>query len=198
MSPPAFIPIVEGQGEIEAVPILLRRFAERSDIYYIKVNPPVRIKSGSFLNDEEYFKKYIELTAEKARQANGVVLIMLDCEDNCPGTLGPYLLNKAKSMRPDVEYIVILAYREYETWFLAAIASLAGKFGIPDDALPPPNPESIRGAKERMSRLMEGGYDPVNHQAELTSAFDIDAACVVHSFARCCARIKSYLESASA
>ena len=86
--PPIIVPIVEGQGEVEAVPVLLRRIA-RLQSHYPRINPPARIKAGSFLNDTDYFAKYVTLAALKVAQSTsgGFVVILLDCEDDCPGAL---------------------------------------------------------------------------------------------------------------
>ena len=52
-------PIVEGHGEVQAVPLLLRRILEDSAPgACLRVNPPPRVKAGSFMNDKEYFAKY--------------------------------------------------------------------------------------------------------------------------------------------
>ena len=49
---------------------------------------------------------------------------------------------------------VVMAQREYEAWFLAAIESLCGQRGIVSDALYPQDPEQVRGAKGVVSRFM--------------------------------------------
>src|SRR5262245_49341349 len=118
-------PIVEGHGEVHAMPILLDRILREARPHgMLRMNPPLRVKAGSFINDEEYFKKYVELAARKAKpQTGGSVLILLDSEDDCPANLGPQLAAKAAAVRPDVPIMVALAYREYETWFLAAARS---------------------------------------------------------------------------
>jgi len=88
---------------------------------------------------------------------NGSVLILLDCEDFCPAQLGPQLLHRATQVRADVPILVALAFREYETWFLAAAESLRGHAGIPNDLTTPHNPEAIRGAKEWLSARLPNG-----------------------------------------
>ena len=90
-------PIVEGHGEVEALPALLHRIATLAAVEgTLRVNPPIRVKSGSFLHDHDYFSKQIALAAAKAAQGGGAVLILLDCEDDCPATLGPDLLRRAQ------------------------------------------------------------------------------------------------------
>lgn len=183
-------PIVEGHGEIEAVPLLIRRiFAESGTGTMPGINYPIRIKSGSFLHDESYFQRYVQLAAAKAAQAGGEVLILLDCEDDCPATLGPALLARAKNVRNDVPTTVVLAHREYETWFLAAAESLRGCGGLSADLSPPADPEAIRGAKEWLGRHMERSYDPIIHQAAFTARFDLSQAKTVPSFARFVSKI---------
>lgn len=179
------VPIVEGHGEVEALPLLIRRiFAEfRREVCPV-VNPPSRIKAGSFLQDCDYFHKYVSLAAAKAAQGEGLVLILLDCEDHCPGTLGPRLLADAQAIRADIRCAVALAHREYETWFLAAAESLRGCAGLPAQLNPPPNPESIRGAKEWLGKHMPVRYDPIIHQARLTDRFDLHQARANPSFDR--------------
>lgn len=109
MSSPLIVPIVEGHGEWEALPLLLRRIlAESGTGSFPSVNSPIRIKAGSFLRDQDYFARYITLAAAKAAQGGGTVLILLDCEDDCPAELGPRLLAMARAVRNDVGYVVPL------------------------------------------------------------------------------------------
>jgi len=187
MSDSFFIaPIVEGHGDVQAVPVLLRRFAaDASPPVELRVNPPLRIRVGSFLRDEAYFRKYVELAARKAKLwPKPSVLILLDCEDACPLDLGPRLLEQAAACRSDVRAIVILAYREYETWFVAAAKSLRGVCGLPSDLEPPDVPESVRDAKGWLAEKMGVPYNEPDHQPRLTAKFAFHEAVVAKSFAR--------------
>lgn len=107
MSSPLIVPIVEGHGEVEAFPVLIRRIFEAfgGGVSPV-VNPPARVKAGSFLQDNDYFYKYVSLAAAKAAQGDGMVFILLDCEDQCPGTLGPRLLAKAQAVRVGIKCAV--------------------------------------------------------------------------------------------
>ena len=85
--------IVEGHGEVQALPVLLRRLASVVDPETdLHLNPAIRVKVASFLDEKDggYFEKYIELAARKAKAwPKSCVLILLDCEDFCPAELGP-------------------------------------------------------------------------------------------------------------
>lgn len=154
---------------------------------------PIRVKSASFLHDQGYFHKQVSLAAAKAAQMDGVVLILLDCEDDCPASLGPDLLCRAEAVRADARVIVALAYREYETWFLAAARSLRGQHGLPKDLEPPRVPESIRNAKGWLGKRMASGYDPVVHQLAFTRKFSLEEARVNPSFDRLYERVRVLL-----
>jgi hypothetical protein len=196
MTAPLIVPIVEGHGETEAVPLLLRRFAAEKCLHlYLEVNKPIRVKSGSFLSDERYFEKYIRLATAKAAQGNGTVLILLDCEDDCPGRLGPDILSRAKRIRSDIEYLVVLAFREYETWFIAAARSLGKYLDLPEEHTCPMDLDAIRGAKEWLARRMRQKYDPLIHQAVFSSKIDIDQASASLSFRRFRDKIHDYSSS---
>ncbi|MEY2585557.1 MAG: hypothetical protein QOD80_1583 [Verrucomicrobiota bacterium] len=179
-------PIVEGHGEVDALPILLQRllFDVRDDSF-VRINPALRIKVGSFLRDDDYFAKYVELAARKAKAHDGgSILILLDSEDDCPAELGPDLARRAAAVRNDVPTVVALAHREYETWFLAAARSLRGIAGLATDLDPPADPEAIRDAKGWLSAQMPSPYNEPNDQPAFTRQFSFDEAACVPSFAR--------------
>jgi hypothetical protein len=188
-------PIVEGHGDVQAIPILLQRmlFDLRSDVL-LSVNPALRVKAGSFLRDQSYFARYVELAARKAKD-RGSVLILLDSEDDCPAQLGPELACRAAAVRSDVPIVVALAHREYETWFLAAARSLRGICGLPADLDPPLAPEAIRDAKGWLSARMPAAYNEPNDQPALTSQFSFDEAATVPSFVRLRRKLQNLLAS---
>lgn len=187
--------IVEGHGEVDALPTLLRRISQaEAPEQTLDVNQPIRIKSGSYLNDEDYFRRYTLLAAAKASQSHGFVLILLDCEDHCPAQLGPTLLARAQAVRNDVSYLVVLAYREFESWFLAAARSLRGHRGLPADLEPPQSADNIRNAKGWLGERMELPYDPVIHQIEFCQILDLQQARNNPSFSRFYSRVAELLQ----
>ena len=87
----------------------------------------------------------------------GAVLILFDGDDDCPADLGPTVQAWAAAVAADTPCRVVLAHREYEAWFLAAIESLRGRRGVRNDAEPHPDPERPRGAKEQLEARMQPG-----------------------------------------
>ena len=86
--------IVEGHGEVEAVPVVVRRIAEReSPFEFIQIPRPIRISKDSFVKAGE-LERTVELAARLAGEAGGV-LIVLDSDDDCPAEQGPALLARA-------------------------------------------------------------------------------------------------------
>ena len=82
---------------------------------------------------------------------------------------------------------VVMAKKEYEAWFIAAGESLRGKRGLIPDLHAPTDPESIRGAKEWLSRHMPGSqpYAETTDQPALTAVFDLNMARRAESFDKC-------------
>ena len=116
--------IVEGDGEVAALPILLRRLAaEWSPATLVKPLQPIRVRRDRFLNKDEEFRRQLLLAAAKSGE-DGWILIVLDADDDCPKTLGIEIVQRAQQHIPHRKLSVVLANREFEAWFIAASASL--------------------------------------------------------------------------
>jgi hypothetical protein len=179
--------VVEGHGDASAVPILLRRLGQAIDPgLSIVVDRPMRVPKSKLVKSGE-LERAVEFSARKT-SGLGAVLVVVDADDDCPATLGPELLSRARAARSDIPLSVVLAKREYEAWFLAAADSLRGKRGLPQDLAPPDDPESIRDAKGWLSRKMQRGqrYAETLDQPALTAIFDLAAARMADSFAKFC------------
>jgi hypothetical protein len=188
--------IVEGHGECEAVPILIRRIAQDIAPDFVpKVLSPFRVPASRLSRAGE-LERAIILTANKLQGRGGIVIIN-DCDDGCPAQDGPVLLKRAVVVRKDMPISIILAKREFEAWFLAAAKSLQGRRGLPNDLEPPENPESIRGAKEWLSDKMPSGrnYTETTDQPAFTALFDMNAARAADSFDKCYRAVRHMLET---
>ena len=137
---------------------------------------PIRVPRDRLLRRNE-LERYVELAARTSGR-NGRVLILLDADDDCPRDLAPQILSRARSARGDRLIQVVLAKREYETWFVAAAKSVAGHQGLQSVTVPPADPESLRNAKGWLSARMprDRSYSPTRDQSPLTAVFDLEQA----------------------
>ncbi len=172
---PVIVPIVEGQGEVEAVPILLRRILHSWEAFACDIRRPIRVKRQRVVKPGE-LERVLELAA--MQPGCRAVLLLLDAEEDCPAILGPALLERAQKARPDIPCRVVLAKAKYECWFVGSIESLRGQCGIRADAAAPDSPEEMKGAKAWLTQHMEHRrtYQEVDDQPPLTASFDIELA----------------------
>ena len=165
--------LVEGHGESYAAPILVRRVAEALGAPCV-VRSVLRQPRSAIIKPGE-LERAVTLLGNKVGN-NGAVLVLIDADDDPACTLGPELLNRARTARPDRRVGVVLAVREYEAWFLAAAASLRGRRGLPADLEAPSTFEAIRDAKGWLGQRMPRGYSPTADQPALTNLLDLELA----------------------
>ena len=178
--------IVEGHGEVESVPILIRRVVANLYSELVIVLPrPIRISRNKILEVGE-LEKWIEVVSLRIGE-QGAIFVILDSDNDCPAQLGPALLHRASQVDTGLPIAVVLAKHEFEAWFLAAAASLRGKRGLRSDIDPPNDSEAIRGAKEWLHDRMQNGktYRSKRDQPALTALFDIEQARQADSFDKC-------------
>ena len=184
--------IVEGHGESEAVPILIRHIVTAlNPTLLLHVPPmPIRVSRSKIVKAQE-LETAIDAAARK-NKGPGAILLLLDADEDCPAILAPQLLQRARAARSDMPIAVVLAQKEYEAWFLAAAHSLRGRQGLSATLEPPPDPEAVQGAKEWLSKRMEGSriYKETVDQPALTRAFDLNAARQCASFRKLCRDIE--------
>lgn len=173
----SIVPIVEGQAEVDSVPVLLRRLLGRAQRYDVDVARPFRVKRNQVARREGNALERAVSLATRDRPNPVCVLVLLDADDDCPAEVAPRLLTRCGEAT-GLPVAVVLASKEFEGWFLGVKDSLRGVRGIRDDATPPADPEQIRGAKERLSRNMVGDrrYNEVDDQPAFADKMDIDLA----------------------
>lgn len=174
--------IVEGHGDVQALPVLLRRMTPwRRAGAFLDVQYPIRVPRDRFLNRPQEFDRYLRLAASKSGEG-GWVLVMLDADDDCPGTIGPEVLRRANAILPGHSVSVVFANREFEAWFIGAAASLNGHRGLsilPGDL--DNDPEEPRDAKGWLGRRMsDGRYGETIDQPAFVALMDMQ-----QTFDRC-------------
>jgi hypothetical protein len=103
--------VVEGKGEEQALPVLVRRLAERVDpSLAVNVPRPVLLKRNRLAD----FEHRVQLAINKTNGIGGV-LILLDADKDCPKQLGPALFLRAAKVCGLMPCGLILAKVEYES-----------------------------------------------------------------------------------
>jgi hypothetical protein len=173
--PPVVAPIVEGHGEVNAVRELITRIGTELYEAWIDVAQPFRLDSTKMRKPDE-LAKAVRFQAARVHGRGGV-LVLRDGDDadaRCPVEL-------ARALRPQpglvtVPVEIVIAYHEYEAWFLAAADSLRGHSSVRDDASPPMDPEGKRDAKGQLEGLMRESYKENLHQAKFSALVDLRTA----------------------
>lgn len=169
--------IVEGDGEVAALPVLLRRFALEWPCPD-SVNPlqPIRVRRDKFLNKEDEFSRQLRLAAAKCGEG-GWILIVLDADDDCPAELGGQVYERAQQYIAHRSLSVVLANREFEAWFIAAANSLSGVrgfFPLPEEAVQAEVPRNAKGWMRE--RMLGGTYSEILDQPAFAARIDLQQA----------------------
>lgn len=169
--------IVEGYGEVSALPVLLRRLLEwRPTEDYIEIERPNRVPRDRFINSQDEFARYLKLARMQCGN-DGWILILLDADDDCPVELATALLARAREI-DDHRVSVVIAKREFEAWFIGAAASLNGQRSLtvaPADLTV--DAETPRDAKGWLrTRMTKGSYGPVTDQPAFAALMDLQQA----------------------
>lgn len=174
-APASLVALVEGQSETASINVLLRRLLEREGRQDIELGRPVRFQRSKLVKEGE-LERFLSI-AVRDRAGVAAILVVLDEDDDCAATLGPALLERARSAS-QLPVAVVFAVREFEAWLLAAGSSLKAAGRIAPEAELPPDPEKVRDAKGRLRTLAPPGrsYVAVADQAAFVSAMDLEEA----------------------
>jgi hypothetical protein len=187
------VPLVEGPGDVEAVPLILRRMLyELIGDFETNVSTAMKVGRCNMLAPAT-LQRHIKLA--QLRPGCGLIIVVLDRDDDdCRRLLEA--LKKTDTLacaRVDLEFLVI--DREFEAWLLASMETLRGNRGISGDATVPENIELKRDCKGPITERMNGStaYSETADQAKLTASIDlalVHERC--HSFRKFLAKLRRY------
>ena len=169
--------IVEGHGEVQALPVLLRRLLPHP---MTLLSPPFRMKRGQ-MRDVKRLQAAVGFAVGRTSK-DDAVLIVLDADDDCAVRLGDEVLGHARAAGHDRRVAVVVATREYEAWLVAGASGLAGKRGLPPDLAPPKEPDKLKNPKAWLSERMPRGYRETLDQPAFSQTMDLGAAAKSRSF----------------
>ncbi|MFC5380088.1 hypothetical protein [Aquipuribacter nitratireducens] len=154
--------IVEGFGEVQALPKLLHRlWPTLGAPGWLHTPVPHRLPRGQIVKPE---RLEAAVRVQSARvQGRGGILVVVDADDDDPAELEARLA--AAEATKGVRLRVVAAVPEYEAWLLAG--------GAADDV----DPEAHRDAKSLVSSLLlDEPYRETRHQALLSQRLDVGRA----------------------
>lgn len=168
------LPVVEGDGDVRAVRILLRRICgEVFGRWDVEIRQPWRLPRSKMTMPGEVGRVYRALAAGLSG-GDGGVIVVLDQDDD--QDLRRLVGEVAAPMLGMAELRVVVACREYEAWFLGGIESLRTHRSIRDDAHFDSDPEAPRDAKGRLRQLMHEPYRETLHQPAFSELLSIEEA----------------------
>ena len=175
---PVIVPIVEGDGEVKAVPrLLLRIIGEKHGRQDIRIQQPINARGKTKLLKK--FAVFLEYAREQ--QECDAILVLLDGDEDCPRDLAACLVQTAAGLNLGVPVAIVCAHREYEAWFVANLKlgagdKIRGSLGLSETADYEGDIESIGSPKGWIQvRMPQGtGYKETQHQLALTEYIDIE------------------------
>jgi hypothetical protein len=184
---PTVFPIVEGHGELSAVPILLRRLAaELLGLYDLHCLAPFRLSRGKLIKENE-LRRAIAFGHLKMRDLDAphLILVIMDADDDCPVGIVRALHAQHQALFAAARTAIVLAVKEYEAWFLAANMNETDHQNLRTITPNHPNPEEIANPKAVFERdfLKPGfAYSETIDQPRFTACMDIQTALRAASF----------------
>lgn len=169
--------IVEGDGDVAAVPRLIRETLHLHGIYNVGAAPrPKKNVELQKLRRAGELERFVEYAL---RDDGDSVLVVLDCEDFDPIQIGSEFVDRVSKLSADKKVGVILLKSEFETLFLYCLLEIARHFpeyGWRSNQLViDGDPEAIRNAKGRISSAMrERAYKPTRDQDKFITALVFD------------------------
>lgn len=165
--------VVEGHGEVSALPVLLRRLGDEVRQVPVLVPTPHRLPRGKMLKDFE-ISRAVRLQRDRAGGRGGV-LVLLDADDDEPTALADRV-GASLGIAAERGVEVVVAVREFEAWFLAAVELLRDHRSVLEGASLDGDAEAPRDAKGRLAKVMNESYRETIHQAAFCSRLDLGAA----------------------
>ncbi|MGR3641492.1 DUF4276 family protein [Alterinioella nitratireducens] len=171
-------PIVEGHGEVNAVPLLLRRILhEELHVFDFGIHSAYRLPRSRIGRFDEHLEKAVRFGGMKLGESVGGVIIIADSDDDCPVEMHDTFIEFCNFRDFQFPVAFVLAQREYEAWLISCGEEMRAHDSIRDDAPSHDQPEEIGGAKGFFGRrILEEGrcYSETVDQAKFTALLNLD------------------------
>jgi hypothetical protein len=169
--------ILEGAGDREAVPLLIRRICHENAIYDFNPAPHpklgVEVPSLERVGELERYLRYADISDGDS------ILLAIDIDDHCPAETVHAFADRARALNLQKRLGIAFFNSEYESLFLNNIQRIADarpEYGWDLTEVDPNQDfEEVRGAKEKVSRLMQKAkaYKETRDQVKFTNDIDL-------------------------
>lgn len=195
------VPVVEGDGEVEAAPILLRKLLDERQRWDVQIARPKNTNGRGNLTKPGGLERFVQVAW--LEPDCGTVLVLIDADKDCARELAEGFARRIQAIGVRRSVVVVVAACEYEAWFLASLETIAGRDlqgrpGLPAGLQYPQDVEAIVGVKGWLSRQFPGGriYKESLDQAPMTRLLDTTRVRErSRSFRRLCHAIEQALEA---
>ena len=170
--------ILEGSGDKDAVPELLRNLAYKHKIFNFSTAPrPISGRNIQALRTSGQLERFIQHGLTKDGDS---LLLLFDCDELCAKNEVHAFTERVRKQNPTKKVGFAFFNSEYESFFITCLDLIAkrypeyewdlGDWNVNDEH------EEIVGAKGYISRHMKANksYKPTRDQVKFTSALDLD------------------------
>ena len=180
--------MVEGDGDREAAPVLVKRILTEQDAWAHLILDPRPFVIGGFpqlaRDDFSTWRRFLRAAAKRKNFGGCLTILDGDCKGKfdgqafCAMSAARRLSVQARETGAGAIFslAIAIACQEYESWLIAGVESLAGRNlpdgrrGVPRGITAPASDleDAPRDAKGWLNQRMATGYNPVRDQADLT------------------------------
>jgi hypothetical protein len=195
MTPKRLVVLVEGDGDVMAAPLLVKRLLSEYGAFDAVILDPKGFRVGEYstISKHEFgeWRRKLKAAVMTRRAAACLLLVdgdspmQVDGQPFCAMRAAHHLAREAQEVGGGTLFslAIVFACMEFESWLIAGAASLRGqkfldgRIEIPETLQLPscPDPEtSPRDAKRWLRKIMTTGYKPTRDEHELTRFVDLD------------------------
>lgn len=174
---PKIVPIVEGPGEVDAVPALLYKVLQEMNRRDIQVAAVKNAHGCGNLTKTGGLERFVQYAWKEPDC--GAILILVDTDKHCAKELAEGFAKRIQAIGVRHSVVTVCANREYEAWFLASLETIAGKDlggrpGLPEGLQYPDDVEARVGVKGWLDSQFPKGriYKETEDQILMTRLLD--------------------------
>jgi Domain of unknown function (DUF4276) len=174
------LPIVEGEGDKQAVPALIHKILQAKGLTDVRVAKPHAFKAFPENKNPTAFLNHLKQATTYAEQDNAHILWTFDCDDDCPIECVRHFNNIIETEKPFIPQNIQLKFaffvREFESLFLSEANAAREILSISTKRDFPENAEKIRNTKGELSKLLPNGkaYKESRDQLAITKKLNLD------------------------